>query len=182
MLYCHIASFCKVMMMMVVKKTFYIVAEMGPVFLHALMDTKSAFTEIEESWFICFGKEEEGVLKWGTTFQLLYRKKKKITDFFLMIAVFFNSLNTTSMQLTESETFWHWCWGKQVSQPSMSDFLQGFLSIPTFFVRFKQFSSGLRKDYSEPVMQLVSTSTFLTSFQNGNTTHLGYTKQHWVKF
>lgn len=49
MLYWRMANFCKVMMMMVVKKTSYIVAEMGPVFLPALMDTKNACIETEES-------------------------------------------------------------------------------------------------------------------------------------
>lgn len=47
----------------------------------------------------------------------------------------------------------------------MLDFLQGVLSIPTVFVRLKELASGLRMDFSEPMMQFVSTSTFLTSFQ-----------------
>lgn len=62
-----------------VKTSFYIAAEMGPLFLHALRDTKSAFIAMEESWFSYFGIEEGKVLKRGITVPLL--SLKEITDF-----------------------------------------------------------------------------------------------------
>lgn len=58
----------------------------------------------------------------------------------------------------------------QVSQtPVNAGFSTGFLSIPTFF---KDTVSGMRMDLFEATMQFMNTRMFLSSFQNGNISHL----------
>lgn len=62
-------------------------------------------------------------------------------------------------------------------QASQTPLDAGCCLFPHFF-RFKDVVSGLRIDLFEAVMQFMSTDMFLTSFLNGNLSHLEYTKQN----
>lgn len=118
----------------------------------------------------------------GDNCSITLHDKKKSQISFLIMVILPRSLYATSLRLTERGTFWQWYW-EQTRQPALNaGFLQGLLSNLSFFIRFKELASGLRMDFSEPVMQFVNASTFLASFQSRNTDHLGYTKQHWVLF
>lgn len=86
-----------------------------------------------------------------------------------MMVILSSLFYTTSMRPTATML-------GQTSQSVLNAVFSAQISIPTFLVKFQELASGLRLDFSEPMMQFMDTSTFPTSFQNGNRSYLGYTK------